>query len=114
METVRIEKGQVIIRYKEQNDYCYFIKEGIVELCVNLPNRPEKFVQIGQLKANDCVGEISFIDRHPSALTAITKTDCVFLKLTLDDIKNHDKESVAAMGFLLKYVCRKLREQIRI
>lgn len=115
MNKVKFSKGQIVIKFNELNDYFYLIQEGTIEVFINLSHRPKKYLPFVELKSQDFLGEISFLDKRPSPFTAIAKTDCTMVKFSRDDVNNKDDIfSQQTLDRILKSLCARIRDQITV
>ena len=80
--------GDVVIKEGEYNDSLYVVLEGALEVC--LPDSDERFGKVGlaSLGPGQCVGEYSFIDRHPTSASVVTRGDTTLFTVRNGNVRD--------------------------
>jgi len=106
--------GDVVIKEGEYNDSLYVVLEGALEVC--LPDSDERFGKVGlaTVGPGQCVGEYSFIDRHPTSASVITRGETRLFTVRNEDfvrfLAKHTGIGCIIYRNLLKILIERLRE----
>ncbi|PID27774.1 MAG: hypothetical protein CSB55_07605 [Candidatus Cloacimonadota bacterium] len=75
----RFRKGDIIIKEKEKGDSFYILKEGKVEILLNIDKEGIECADLRVFQPYEYFGEMALIDNSPRSATAVAVTDEVVL-----------------------------------
>jgi len=94
IESVTVQKDEVIIKQAEKGDYYYIIQSGSCRVIRNAIETGNKELKIAELHAGDGFGEDALISNTPRNATVIMNTDGILMRLAKDDFIELLKEPV--------------------
>ena len=105
LEMIRLEKGDVIFREKEEGNELFIIKSGCTSVRIHLKDGTEKEIAI--LKEGEFFGEMAIFENATRSATCIAAEDCEILRLHKDDFFSLMKNSPHAAINIMKNMLNK-------
>ena len=94
IESVTVQKDDVIIKQGDKGDYYYIIQSGSCRVIRNAEETANKNLKIADIYSGDGFGEDALISETPRNATVIMNTDGVLMRLAKDDFIELLKEPV--------------------
>lgn len=103
----KFKSNELIYRQGEKAEYCYFLKEGIVQAFVNSPDGLEKI--LNTYKKGEIFGEASFFDGFPRVSSAKTFSSSEIIPISKADIVLYFQSDPTIALKFIEFLSRKVR-----
>lgn len=103
----KFKSNEIIYRQGEIAEYCYFLKEGIVQAFVNSPDGLEKILTT--YKKGEIFGEASFFDGFPRISSAKTFSNSEIIPINKTDIIVYFRNDPSLALNFIEFLSRKVR-----
>lgn len=110
----KFKSGEVLFQEGDSSRSLFIIKVGVVSI---RKRRAKGHIEIGLVKANEVLGELSFFDRQPRSAAAVALEDVEALEIpfeALDKIYKNVPEYMRTFISSMAVRLRKANEQIRL
>ncbi len=110
-DTVRVRKGETVVRQGTVERGMFIVMEGKLEAKVRLRDGEEHIIQ--HLNPGDLFGELSVLEEYPRSADVVAAADSVLLKITGQVVETFFQVQPGAAFKILLSVCRDLKGRLR-
>jgi CRP-like cAMP-binding protein len=107
-EQLPFDPGDEVVKESDMGDSAYIIKEGLIQITKKAAGGAT--VELAQLAAGECFGEMSLFDEESRSASAYALTHCTVLRIGRDDLIDVIAEYPSIAVELLKIFVKRLRK----
>jgi CRP-like cAMP-binding protein len=114
-ETVSVAKGDVFFREGEPGGALYVLRRGRAQVIKHKPatrSKKAKSIQVAEIKAGGCFGEVSLLAVMPRSATVAALEDCEALRLRYTDLHELYRHDVAEFALLMLNLGREVARRL--
>ncbi len=112
MQTVRMEKGDMVIKEGSVSDEVYIIWKGEVDVIKKEKESGELFY-LTTCKEGESIGEMSLLDNEPRSASVIVSKDSMLLKIGMQDLNNIASENDSAASRIKVNFAKEVGQRLR-
>ena len=109
----KLKAGEILFNEGDPSRSIFIVKNGAISIRMVKGKSP---VEVGRIKANEIIGELSFFDRLPRSATAVAMIDLEVVEIpfeAMEKIYNNIPDYMKTIMASLADRLRKANEQIR-
>ena len=108
---IEVNEGIPVFREGDRENSLYFVVRGFLDV---YKKKKGKDVKIADIKTGQSFGELSLVDNYPRSATVISRTNCILLLLTKENLEKLEREEKDIAYHIFKQIVvmmsRRLRE----